>query len=77
MDGIRLRRHAMPQDHWLEGFNYHVEQWFEDNHYETLAICRSLATARVAFKLAIAEMPGGRFMIRSRRVVKRHPEGDW
>ena len=63
---------------YLEGFNYNVEEWFEGGHYETLAICRTLALARFAFKLAIAEKPGGRFMIRSRpRVVKRHPEGDW
>jgi hypothetical protein len=68
----------MPQDHWLEGFNYMVEEWFEGDRYETLAICRTLALARFAFKLAIAEKPGGRFMIRSTpRVVKRHPEGDW
>jgi hypothetical protein len=39
---------------------------------------RSLALARASFAAAIAEKPGGRFMIRSRiRVVKRHPEGDW
>jgi hypothetical protein len=32
------------------------------------------------FKEAVAEKPGGRFMIRCRsrtRVVKRNPEGDW
>jgi len=47
-------------------------------HYETLAICRSLAIARAAFKEAVAEKPTGKFMIRSRtRVVRRHPEGDW
>jgi hypothetical protein len=29
-------------------------------------------------RVAIAEKPAGRFMIRSRtRAVKRHPEGDW
>jgi hypothetical protein len=34
--------------------------------------------ARAAFAAAIADKPGGRFMIRSRtRVVQRHPEGDW
>jgi hypothetical protein len=43
-----------------------------------LTICRSLALARAAFKVAIAEKPAGRFMIRSRtRVVKQHLEGDW
>jgi len=69
----------MPQDHWQPSFNYNVEEWdAEGQHYETLAICRSLALARAAFKEAIAEKPSGRFMIRSRtRVVKRHPEGDW
>jgi hypothetical protein len=37
----------MPQDHWLPGFNFNVEEWDERGlHYETLAICRSLATAR-------------------------------
>jgi hypothetical protein len=47
-------------------------------HYETLAICRSLALARAAFEAAIAEKPAGMFMIRQRiRVVKRHAEGDW
>ena len=62
----------------LEGFNYNVEEWFEGGHYETLAICRTLALARFALKLAIADMPTGRFMIRNRtRVVKRHPAGDW
>ena len=64
-------------DHWLHGFNYNVEEWREGDRYETLAICRSLALARAAFKEAIAEKPSGRFMIRSRtRVVKRHPEAD-
>jgi hypothetical protein len=39
---------------------------------------RSLALARAAFEVAIAEKPAGRFMIRHRiRVVQRHPEGDW
>ncbi len=68
----------MVQDHWLHGFNYNVEEWFEHDHYETLAICRQLAYARSVFKEAVAEKPGGKFMIRARtRVVKRHPEGDW
>jgi len=68
-----------PQDHWLAGFNFNVEEWdAKGQSYETLAICRSLGLARAAFKVAIAETPAGRFMIRSRtRVVKRHPEGDW
>jgi hypothetical protein len=68
----------MAQYHWLPGFNYNVEEWFEGDHYETLAICRHLAFARAVFKVAIEEKPAGKFMIRSRtRVVKRHPEGDW
>ena len=62
----------------LHGFNYNVEEWFERDRYETLAICRSLALARAAFKAAVEEKPSGRFMMRSRtRVVKRHPEEDW
>jgi hypothetical protein len=66
------------EDHWLPGFNFNVEEWFEGDHYETLAICRSLALARAAFATAIAQKPAARFMIRSRtRVVRRHPEGDW
>jgi hypothetical protein len=69
----------MPQDHGLPGFNFNIEGWDAKGlHYETLAICRSLALARVAFEVAIEEKPAGRFMIRSRtRVVKRHPKGDW
>ena len=68
----------MTDDHWLPGFNYNVEEWFEGDRYETLAICRSFALARAAFKEAVAEKPTGRFLIRSRTtVVKRHPVGDW
>jgi hypothetical protein len=33
-------------DHWLPGFNFNVEEWFEGDRYETLAICRSLELAR-------------------------------
>jgi hypothetical protein len=69
----------MPQDHWLPGFNFNVEEWdAKGQTYETLAIRRTLALARAAFEVAIKEKPAGRFMIRSRtRVVKRHPQGDW
>jgi hypothetical protein len=67
-----------PQDHWLPGFNFNVEEWFEGDRYETLAICRALELASAAFAAAVEEKPTGRFMIRARiRVVKRHPEGDW
>jgi hypothetical protein len=38
----------MAQDHWLPGFNFNVEAWFEGAHCETLAICRSLEPARAA-----------------------------
>jgi hypothetical protein len=66
------------ENHWLPGFNFNVEEWFEGDQYETLAICRSLELARAAFAAAIAEKPAGRFMIRSRtRVVQRYPRGDW
>ena len=61
----------MPQDYRLPGFNFNVEEWDEKGlHYETLAICRSLALARATFETAVAEKPDG-------RVVKRHPDGDW
>jgi hypothetical protein len=36
-------------DHWLPGFNFNVEEWFEGDQYETLAICRSLELARAVF----------------------------
>jgi hypothetical protein len=66
------------ENHWLPGFNSNVDEWFEGDQYETLAICRSLELARAAFAAAVAEKPAARFMIRNRiRVVKRHPEGDW
>jgi hypothetical protein len=42
------------QDHWLPGFNFNVEEWFEGDRYETLAICHTLALARAAFEVAIA-----------------------
>jgi hypothetical protein len=65
------------ENHWLPGFNFNVEEWFEGDRYETLAICRSLALARAVFAVAVEEKPAGRFMIRSRtRVMRRHPEGD-
>jgi hypothetical protein len=68
----------MPKDHWLRGFNFNVEEWFEGGRYETLAVCITLELARVVFAAAIAKKPAGRFMIRSRtRVVQRHPKGDW
>ena len=67
------------ENHWLPGFNFNVEEWdARGDTYETLAMCCSLAAARGAFEVAIAENPTGRVMIRIRtRVVKRHPEGDW
>jgi hypothetical protein len=67
------------QDHWLPGFDFNVEEWdAEGLHYETLAICRSLALARAAFAVEVEEKPAGRFMIRNRtRVVQRHPKSEW
>jgi hypothetical protein len=32
-----------PPDHWLPGFNFNVEECFEGDRYETLAICRTVA----------------------------------
>jgi hypothetical protein len=68
----------MPEDHWLPGFNFNVEEWSATGlTYETLAICRTLELARAVFAVAVEEKPASRFMIRSRtRVVKWHPEGD-
>ena len=66
---IMGRCRAASQDHWLHGFNFNVEEWFEGDYYETLAICRSLAFARAVFKGAIAAKPADRFMIRSRSRV--------
>jgi hypothetical protein len=41
----------MPQDHWLPGFDFNVEEWDAKGlHHETLAICRSLALARATFE---------------------------
>ncbi len=70
--GPRAWGFSMPQDHWLPGFNFNIEEWdAEGLHYETLAICRTLALARAAFAVAIKEKPAS-FMIRSRtRVVVR------
>ena len=67
------------ENHWLPGFNFNVEEWdAEGLNYETLAICRSLELARAVLAAAVAEKPAGRLMIRSRkRVVQRHPKGNW
>jgi hypothetical protein len=51
---------AAPPDHWLPGFNFNVEEWFEGDRYETLAICRTLDFARAVFEVAIAEKPASR-----------------
>jgi hypothetical protein len=43
------------ENHWLLGVNFNVEEWDAKGlTYETLAICRTLALARAAFKVAIA-----------------------
>jgi hypothetical protein len=58
----RLRRSAIAsENHWLPGFNFNVEEWDAKGlTYETLAICRTLAQARAAFAVAIAEKSAGR-----------------
>jgi hypothetical protein len=48
----------MPQDHWLQGFNYNVQEWFEGDRYEALVICRSLALARAVFAAARSPAAG-------------------
>jgi hypothetical protein len=69
----------MPQDHRLPGCNFNVKKRDAKGlHYETLAICRTLALARAAFEFTLKGKPDSRLMIRNRiRVVKRHTEGDW
>lgn len=49
----------MPQDHWLPGFNFNVEDWDAKGQiHETLAICRTLVLARAVFAVAhVAEDP--------------------
>ena len=48
----------MPQDHWLPGFNFNVEEWDAKGlTYETLAICRTLGLARAAFAAAVDPQP--------------------
>jgi hypothetical protein len=37
------------ENHWLPGFNFNVEEWFEGDRYETLAICRTLELAHAAW----------------------------
>jgi hypothetical protein len=32
---------AMPQDHWLPGFNFNVEEWFEGDHYDKRSAAHS------------------------------------
>jgi hypothetical protein len=50
----------MPQDdHWLPGFNFNVEEWFEGDRYETLAICRSLALAGYSRLRSARSPPAG------------------
>jgi hypothetical protein len=46
-------RLAPAPDHWLPGFNFNVEEWFEGDHYETLAICRTLDLVYAAFEVAV------------------------
>jgi hypothetical protein len=46
------------QDHWLPGFNFNVEEWDAAGlHYETLAICRSLAGAHPCSRLLSPRSP--------------------
>ena len=40
------------ENHWLPGFNFNVEEWFEADRYETLTICRS-ASLKTAYGFAV------------------------
>ena len=52
----------MPQDHWLPGFNFNVEEWdAKGQTYVTLAICRPLALARAASR-KLCNRRDGRFL---------------
>jgi hypothetical protein len=48
-------------DHWPPGFNFNVEESFEGDRYETLAICRTLVQARSVFAVVVAEKSAGRY----------------
>jgi hypothetical protein len=54
-------------DHWIAGFNFNVEEWFQGDRHQTQAICRTLAMARDVFALVIKERPAGRLMIQPAR----------
>jgi hypothetical protein len=60
----------MAQDHWLSGFNYNVEEWFED-----------LTTAHPRPRRVQGGGRGRAIRLfhdpQPHRVVKRYPEGDW
>jgi hypothetical protein len=47
------------ENHWLPGC-FNVEEWFDGDRYETLAIRRTLEPARAAFAFAVAEKPAAR-----------------
>ena len=42
-----------PSEHWLHGFNYNVEEWFEGDRYET----RQLRLVRLAWAYGALELP--------------------
>jgi hypothetical protein len=50
----------MTQDHWLPGFNFNVEEWdAAGQHFNTLASCRQLSSARAVFKKRLPRSPPG------------------
>lgn len=64
--------------HWLDGFQYNVEEWGENDHYDTLAICKGLDQAVALFDAEVARNPNRKLMVRNRmREVRKHPPGDW
>jgi hypothetical protein len=38
------------ENHWLPGFNFNVEEWFEGDRFETLAICHMLTHAPADYR---------------------------
>jgi hypothetical protein len=67
------------ENHWLPGFNFNVEEWDATGlHYETLAICRTLALACAAFAAAIpvtSQNPAERPRLAARDQARRLRSG--
>jgi hypothetical protein len=65
----------MPKDHWLPGFNFNVEEWFEGADAGDLPHDRPVPRGVRGCDRREASRPV--HDQEQPRVVKRHPEGDW